>query len=255
MRSAARRTSLLLVAVTVTLVIAQPALAADIDGRAADDVITIRGTASTSGEGVLVSGTNSSASTLIRNCVPIDGSDQLRCYTADTAAPDAAGIAAVTVDPAAGQPSAEAIAAVVATELRRLPLRSGGITLQPGTGTTLVNVETIAFTDPTPQTFDITVLGVPVTVVARATAFSWSFEDGADPLVTTDPGAPWPEHTVSHVYRTTGARSITLTTEWTGTFRVAGSDTWQPIDGTAVTVETAPPIEVQEATNRLVAAP
>ena len=249
------RLAAVLLAVAATLFVAASASAEEFDGVARGDAIEIRGTGALLAATPELTVSGSAGSTLIRNCVPIDGSDQLRCYTADTAAPDTAGIAAVTVDPAAGRPSAAAIAAVVATELRRLPLRSGGITLQPGTGTTLVNVETIAFTDPTPQTFDITVLGVPVTVVARATAFSWSFEDGADPLVTTDPGAPWPEHTVSHVYRTTGARSITLTTEWTGTFRVAGSDTWQPIDGTAVTVETAPPIEVQEATNRLVAAP
>lgn len=180
--------------------------------------------------------------------------NQLRCYSYDSAASDSAAVTAVTVNAATG-PSPAAIAASVASEFRRLPLTSGGIAIQPSRGWTLVNVDTIVLTDPTPATFDTTILGIPVTVRATPTRYSWSFGDDTPPLVTTEPGSPWPNPTVTHAYRTAGTRTITLTTQWSGEFRVAGSPSWQPIAGVATTTESAPPLEVRSATNSLVANP
>lgn len=221
--------------------------------EAHDDHVAIRGTdhrpASSS-----ASGASTGSSAVITNCLPI-GNGQLRCYTVDPSAPLIDGIAALSVDPATGVPGAEAIAASVAYEFRRLPLVSGGIVIQPPQGWTLVNVETIVLTDPTPQTFEVTLLGVDVTVVARPTGYSWSFGDDSPALVTADPGAPWPDQRLTHVYRSAGQRSITLTTQWSGAFRVAGTSAWLPITGTAVTVEAAPPLDVREAANTLVSGP
>ncbi len=199
------------------------------------------------------SGGSSTPSTVITNCVPMEDG-LLRCYTTDTAGSALDGIAAVTVDPATG-PSAAAIAASAATEFRRLPLASGGIVIQPARGWTLVNVDTIVLTDPAPQTVDTTILGIPVTVRATPTRYAWSFGDGTPALVTTEPGAVWPNPTVTHAYRTAGTRTITLTTQWAGEFRVAGSAAWQPIAGVATTTESAPPLEVRTATNTLVLSP
>jgi hypothetical protein len=177
---------------------------------------------------------------------------QLRCYTTDVSDPNGF-IAARSLTPGDTPASAQELAAAAVTELRRLPLRSGGIAIQPSRGWTLVNADTVVMTDPTPQSFDVTLVGVPVEIVATPTGYSWSFGDGTPALFTSDPGASWPEHTVSHAYRRAGPRQITLTTTWSGSFRVAGATTWQPIVGEAVTVEASPPLDVREATNVLVA--
>ena len=89
-------------------------------------------------------------------------------------------------------------------DFRRLPLVASVASYQPATGTGLVNMELIVFTDPAPQVLQTTVLGTPVTVQATPTGFSWDFGDGTEPLVTTDPGGALPA--VSGVPRLPGAR-------------------------------------------------
>lgn len=153
------------------------------------------------------------------------------------------------------EPGVDAVAAALASGFRHLPLSSGGIVIQPSGGWTLVNVDTIVMTDPTPHLFEITILGMPVTVRAVPARYSWSFDDGSAPLVTDSPGAPWPHPTVTHTYRSAGSRTISLSTEWTGTFQIAGAGAWHPVSGVAVTTESAPPLDVRTATNRLVVAP
>jgi hypothetical protein len=190
------------------------------------------------------------ASVIRQNCVPI-GNGQWRCYTADESVP---GILAVSVD-AAGNPVTEAeLAGAVATEFRRLPLAPGGIVVQPSQGWALVNLDTIVYTNAEVQTFSTSVLGIPVTVTATPVRYAWEFGDGGA-LVTSHGGTPWPHPTITHSYRTTGSRTIRLTTDWSGAYQIAGSPTWQPIAGTATTTDATPPIEVRAATNALVTAP
>jgi len=246
-----RSRTLLLTLVLVGLGAAPASAATRWDGTAGDDHLIVG--ANRTSPGSSGSAAPGSGSTIVTNCVPMEN-NQLRCYSYDSAAPDSAAVTAVTVDAATG-PSAAAIAASAATEFRRLPLTSGGIVIQPSRGWTLVNVETIVLTDPTPATFDTTILGIPVTVRATPTRYSWSFGDDTPPLVTTEPGSEWPNPTVTHAFRTAGTRTITLTTQWSGEFRVGGSPTWQPIAGFATTTESAPPLEVRSATNSLVTTP
>jgi hypothetical protein len=59
----------------------------------------------------------------------------------------------------------------------------------------------------------VTVLGTPVTVFPRVLDYTWDFGDGQS-LTTTDPGAPYPGGTVSHVYRTAGRYDVTVTIRW-----------------------------------------
>lgn len=248
-----RPIAILSAAFGLSLVGAAPAAAVTWDAEAKDDHIAIRGDAREDFSG-LQSTPGNSTSTRVTNCVPI-GNGQLRCYAVDLAADPLNGIAAASVIPAAAGPTIADIAAAAVTELRRLPIASGGITIQPSRGWTLVNLDTIVLTNPAPQTFDTTVLGVPVTVRALPTRYSWDFGDGTAPLVTTQPGRAWPDPTVSHVYRNPGTRTVTLTTQWSGQFLVGGSTTWQPIAGVATTTETAPAIEVRAAENSLVTRP
>lgn len=140
-------------------------------------------------------------------------------------------------------------------EFRRLPLTASTPQFQPADGRGLVNMDLIVFTDPGEQTLTTTVLGVPVTVRATPVQYSWDFGDGSDPLVTTDPGAPYPHYTVGHPYRQPGTYPVQLVTTWSGQFQVNGTGPWLPVDGTATT--TSPPFtaEVFEAHAHLVAGP
>jgi hypothetical protein len=103
---------------------------------------------------------------------------------------------------------------------RTLPLPQ--LTMQhqpPGNG--LVGLPVIFYTDgPVTQTFHLTIRGFQVQIVAGATAFTWHTGDGAD-LTSTDPGAPYPDHTISYDYRS-GTYTAYVTVTWAATFSVNG---------------------------------
>nr|WP_297430587.1 PKD domain-containing protein [uncultured Actinotalea sp.] len=140
-------------------------------------------------------------------------------------------------------------------DFRRLPLVASTPSIQPADGRNLVGMPLIVFTDGAPQDLATTVLGVPVTVRATPTRFSWDFGDGTEPLVTSDAGAPYPDHTVSHPFDRPGTYSVQLTTTWRGEFQVAGTGVWQPVAGTATTVSAPFTVTAEEAGPRLVAEP
>lgn len=155
-----------------------------------------------------------------------------------------------------GCPEDPATAVVLtAAEFRRLPLTASAPQVQPADGRGLVNMDLIVFTDPTPQSLSTTVLGIPLTVRATPVGYAWDFGDGSDPLVTTDPGAPYPHQTLARPYRTEGTYQLTLVTTWAGTYQVNGTGPWHTVTGTATT--TSPPLTTQAltATTTLVADP
>jgi hypothetical protein len=94
-------------------------------------------------------------------------------------------------------------------------------TRQQPPGEALVGLPVVFFTDsPTTQTFTVDIRGFAVTITARATSFTWTTGDGAT-LTTTDPGAPYPDQTVTHDYAA-GTYTAGLVTTWGGTFTVDG---------------------------------
>jgi PKD repeat protein len=116
----------------------------------------------------------------------------------------------------------------------------------------LVNIDTIVWTEATAQTLSTVVLDTPVAVRVTPVDFTWDFGDGSEPVRTTDPGAPYPDHTVSHSYKRAAKDiEITVTTRWAGQFQVAGSGAWQAVQGFAVTTQTSAPFEVRTATTAL----
>jgi hypothetical protein len=238
-----------LTGVCVALLIASASVASAnrLVGEAQGDSLTLRGEVRSGGSLARESNGPATGSTLLQSCVPLD-EGRLRCYSAD---PAVDGILAVSVEAGAAPVTLAEVAEAVATEFRRIPLSPPGIVVQPARGWTFVNIETVVLTRAAEQTFPITVLGIPVTVRATPLRYVWSFGDGTAPLVTTEPGAPWPNPSNTHIYRVTGLRTITLTTEWSGEYQIAGATSWQPIDGTATTTESAPPLEVRSATNAL----
>ncbi len=141
-------------------------------------------------------------------------------------------------------------------EFATLPITPSPVVVQPPDGWTVVNLPTITYTEPAEQTFDTSLLGIPVEIRATPESYAWDYADGSEPLVTTDPGAPYPDHTVHHTYaQPVDAVTIGLTTTWSGQFRIASSPTWTDVPGTASTSSTAPPLQVYEARSRLVTDP
>jgi len=152
------------------------------------------------------------------------------------------------------QPSPEQILTTLERDLASLEIPPSPVRIQPDQDWTYVNLDTIVMTDADPVTLTTTVLGVAVDVRVTPISYRWDFGDGTDPLTTTDPGKPYPDHTVAHIYATTGEFPITLTTTWTGEFRTAGS-AWQAIPGSTTTTSSHEPLTLVERRSRLTARP
>ncbi len=146
----------------------------------------------------------------------------------------------------------QAPAVLTQADFRRLPIAPSALHVQPNRPEVLVNKPTIVYTDPATQTFTPTLLGQPLDVEATPTSFSWDFGDHTDPITTTSPGHPYPDHDIAHPYPSLGTYTITLTTTWTGRYRPTGTTTWLPVTGTATTTTTSPPITTIEAPTHLV---
>jgi hypothetical protein len=144
------------------------------------------------------------------------------------------------------------IPAAAARAFQEMQIAPSEVNVQPPDGWTLVNVDTIAFTDTTPRTMSTSLFGIPVEIRAVPNSYSWDFGDGSAPLTTTDPGAPYPAHTIAHAYAKKGAATISLTTTWHGQFRLAGEPTWRDVAGEGTTVSSSDSLEILEARARLV---
>ncbi|MPR00301.1 hypothetical protein GB931_20740 [Modestobacter sp. I12A-02628] len=101
-----------------------------------------------------------------------------------------------------------------------LPLPEPTTRQQPP-GNALVGLPVIFYTD-TPATaeFTVDIRGFTVVIDAAITTYTWTTGDGST-LVTTTPGAPYPDETVTHDY-TSGTYTAGLTTTWGGTYTVDG---------------------------------
>jgi hypothetical protein len=94
-------------------------------------------------------------------------------------------------------------------------------TRQQPPGEALVGLPVIFFTDsPTTQTFTVDIRGFTVVIAAAATSYTWDTGDGTV-LTTTDPGAPYPNETITHDY-SSGTYTASLTTTWGATYSVDG---------------------------------
>jgi hypothetical protein len=139
---------------------------------------------------------------------------------------------------------------MVLREVKRVGLPALQVQVQPA-DRTLVNFETIFYTEPEPFERELRLLGQGVDVRATASGFAWWFGDGAN-LQTQTPGAPYPAKDIVHEYAdadVTVAPRVDVT--YTAQFRVNGG-AWQEIPET-VTI-TGPPtsLRVLEATAVLV---
>lgn len=124
-------------------------------------------------------------------------------------------------------------------------------TVEPPGGWAFVNTEAIVYTNPASQTLSTTLLGHTVQVRVQPVQYIWNFGDGTV-LRTTDPGQPYPHHTVFHTYQTAGDRTISLQTVWSGQYRIIGYTGWRPVAGNAVTTSPGATITLVESESVLV---
>jgi hypothetical protein len=140
--------------------------------------------------------------------------------------------------------------AMVLREVKRVGLPALRVRVQPA-DRTLVNFETIFYTEPEPFERELALLGQRVDVRATATGFAWSFGDGASAQTQT-PGAPYPAKDIIHEYvdaDVTVAPRVDVT--YTAQFRVNGG-AWQDIPQTVTIAGPSTRLRVLEATAVLV---
>lgn len=148
--------------------------------------------------------------------------------------------------PAVAAPRPQVTEAVVLRALRRIGLPQLEIQTQPA-GKTLVNFETIFYTDPESFTRSITLLGQSVDVEATPSSFTWHHGDGSS-VTTTSPGAPYPSKEITHEYtdaHVTVSPRVDVT--YTARFRVNGGS-WQDIADTVTITGPAGDLRIAEAT-------
>lgn len=98
---------------------------------------------------------------------------------------------------------------------------TGGIAFQPEFEA-LINVPVIFWID-VPQVFQsrVTIIGEVVDVALRP-GFIWSFGDGYM-WPTINPGAPYPNQTITHTYSKPGTYAVVVLTTWNGSFTHNGA--------------------------------
>lgn len=137
------------------------------------------------------------------------------------------------------------------TELRPEPTR---ISFQPDTGVVYATVPTVAIADDSTRLHAAQILGAAVTIRATPARFTWTWGDG-ESTTTTDPGRPYPNATVTHAYgRALDSASVSLTTTWTGEYRI-GAGTWADFDTSIATTSPAVSLQVLHPRSVLVAGP
>lgn len=142
---------------------------------------------------------------------------------------------------------------VTQEDFQRMTIPAAPAHMQPDGGPVLVNKKTIVYTDADVQTLRTDLLGYGVDIEATPVSYSWDFADGQPPLVTTSQGHRYPDHDVFSTYFHPGTARITLTTTWTGRYRVDIDPLhkWREIDGNAFTTSTTPDFEVVELRGHL----
>jgi len=122
--------------------------------------------------------------------------------------------------------------------------------IQPPHGETLVNFDTIYFTDPTAIDKQITLLGATVDFHITAAAYTWHYGDG-QAQTTTDPGAAYPHQTITHRYLRKGTATPSLDTTYQADYRI-NTGTWQHLNQTVTIPGTPQALTIRTATPHLV---
>ena len=139
--------------------------------------------------------------------------------------------------------------AMVLAAFRRVPVPELRSQSQPG-DKTLVNFDTIFFTEAEPLTRTVTILGQSVRLEIEPSSFTWEHGDGTS-ATTSTPGAPYPAKDVVHRYadaHVTVQHRVVVT--WSAQWSLNGGPL-QPVAGTVTTTGPTTPLRVAEASPSL----
>jgi hypothetical protein len=137
----------------------------------------------------------------------------------------------------------------VLNAFRRIPLPSLRSHSQPA-NKTLINFDTIFFTNAEPLTRQVTLLGQSVRLEITPSRFEWVHGDGTTETTTT-PGAPYPEKEIVYRYadaHRTVAHRVVVT--WSAEYSLNGGPL-RPVDGTVTTTGPSTPLRIAEASPAL----
>lgn len=138
----------------------------------------------------------------------------------------------------------------VLRELRRIGLPSLITHIQPA-HKTLVNFDTIFYTDAETFTATVGLLGQRVDIEAEPTGFTWHYGDGSSED-TTRPGAPYPALQITHRYTNADVTvHPRVDVTYTSRFRV-NRGPWQPIEETITITGPSTDLRIVEAVPVLV---
>ncbi|HEX6235379.1 MAG TPA: hypothetical protein VFZ63_19780 [Jiangellaceae bacterium] len=139
---------------------------------------------------------------------------------------------------------------LVIREWETIQIPAATIGINPPEGRTLVNFETIFFTDPGEQSFPMTLLGRSIVIYAIPIEYTWHHGDGTS-QTTQSPGAPYPSKDVTHQFDTIGTVNPRVDIRYRAEFTVDGGAR-QPIPGIASVTGTSEELTILEARTRLV---
>ena len=139
--------------------------------------------------------------------------------------------------------------AMVLAAFRRVPVPELRSQSQPG-DKTLVNFDTIFYTEAEPLTRTVTILGQSVRLEIEPSSFTWQHGDGTS-ATTSTAGAPYPAKDVVHRYadaHVTVQHRVVVT--WSAQWSLNGGPL-QPVAGTVTTTGPTTPLRVAEASPSL----
>lgn len=148
------------------------------------------------------------------------------------------------------QASGPSLLALVTQEWQRVQIPAATVHINPPDGRTIVNFDTVFYTDAGEQEFPVTVLGQPVIIYAIPVEYTWHHGDGTT-QTTTRPGAPYPSKDVTHQYASTGTVAPRVDVRYRAEFSVAGGER-QAVPGFATVTGTSEELSVLEARTQLV---
>lgn len=109
----------------------------------------------------------------------------------------------------------------IKTAFKQIPMPASALHIQPPHGETLVNFDTIFFTDPFTLDKQVTVLDATVDFHITVAHYTWHYGDGTS-TTTQDPGAAYPHQTITHRYLHKGTVNISLDTTYQADYRING---------------------------------
>lgn len=135
---------------------------------------------------------------------------------------------------------------IVSSAFQKIPVPQERSITQPGTKT-LVNFDTIFYTQAEGFRRDLTLVGQQVTLDISPVQYTWHHGDGTT-SVTDSPGGPYPDKSVTYRYanaHVTVSHHVSVT--WGARFRVNGGP-WNDVPGTVTSVGPSTDLRIAEAT-------